>query len=125
MKRFIAVSRSNLDTNNLLFSGSGREPTIRAELDLRVQEKCQLLTRGQRCADGFILGQLTMTGTVAGVLLLSIKISNRHLVESVSTQNTVHEIMKLLVGSWFSSAISTEHMMRGKVNEEHVLLEGK
>ena len=82
-----------------------------------------MLTTGPRCADWFCMRKFRITGTVAGIILLSdpyclLGIGHE---QSQSVSRTKVEFMKLLVGSWFSTTTSTEPMMRGTVNETSVL----
>ena len=87
-------------------------------------DKCIVLTVGQRCADWFTLRQFRVTGTNAGKVLIadnvvrySIGLPSR----SSSVETSPTDTLRWLSETWFSSARSTEAMMRGTANEHAVL----
>ena len=86
--------------------------------------KCIVLTVGQRCADWFVLRQFRVTGTNAGMILLAatdIRSSIGLPARSVDPDTSLAGTLGSLTRSWFSTARSTEPMMRGRANEGAVL----
>lgn len=86
-------------------------------------ENCEPLTIGQQCADWFVLRQLRVVGTNAGVILMS----NREVRSTlgISTggnqDKSPNEWFELFFNSPLSSKVSKEDMNRIFANEDAVL----
>lgn len=86
----IAVPRTNAGSDNYL----------RAEIESRMRTTCDVITRGQRCADWLVLIQFQITGTFAGIFPLATPMSSHHLSLNDPSPRTGTDIVKLLVSSW-------------------------
>lgn len=124
LKTWVAVPRSNEQDQSLLFTGgSDRMIEKRSSIEGYLRQKVLVLTKGQRCADWFILRQFRITGTVSGKILLSDSLIISHLghqtqeVRTLTRKDCLNDLLK----SWFSSSRSTEYMKRGSLNEDPVL----
>lgn len=81
-------------------------------------------TIDQRCADWFLLRQFIVTGTIAGMVLLSDSpvVDVLGIVSAVSEETIrPNEVLQNLSGSCLTSSRSTEAMKRGTANEGAVL----
>jgi YqaJ-like viral recombinase domain len=120
------------DDNGRIITPAPDSPDCKDVVEREILRNCVVLTVGQRCADWFVLRQFRVTGTNAGRFLMEdenvrteLGYSPRHIatvgegMESLARSTT--EKMQALVSSWFSTARSTEAMMRGSRNEPSVM----
>lgn len=124
IQTWVAVPRSNEDDRRLLFNGK-REGCMEVQINMEdeLRKRTMVLTKGQRCADWFILRQFRITGTIAGQILLSNSVIMSTIGRPTQQSHSISkpECLNNLLKSWFSSSRSTETMMRGSGNEGAVL----
>jgi YqaJ-like viral recombinase domain len=85
-----------------------------------VLRSCQVLTIGQRCDDWFVLRRFRVTGTIASFLTMhkdDLRLSIG-LTSQGSDEKSHQQLLSACADSWFTTARSTEAMMRGTANEE-------
>lgn len=132
IETWVAVPRSHAHDEKLLFAKTlgqaASDPSAdasspRAVIESTVLRNCCVLTKGQRCADWFIMRQFRVTGTIAGKIMLADNNVRVLLGYPPHPDPAPDETAMLnsLVQSWFSGARSTEAMMRGTANESAVL----
>lgn len=71
IESWIAEQSSNSNDKILMFYKFADPPQPRVLVENAVRKRCIFLTKGQRCADWFILQQFKVTGTIAEKILLS------------------------------------------------------
>jgi hypothetical protein len=139
VETWIAVPASGKSSSTLFTRrhDSGRIITPNADVndcndivERRILNNCVVLSTGQRCADWFVLRQFRVTGTNASKILMSeegVRAEVGYPLNLDSPQRTTNsirsssEVLQDLGKSWFSSARSTEVMMRGTENEVSVM----
>lgn len=116
---WVAVRKPmNLDGHLWCSSSSSNSAVER-----HVAHACLALTKAQRTADWFTLRRFRVTGTIAGLILLS----SNHIRSMIdlperSVEAATHsDLFDKMMSSWFSTSRSTEAMMRGTVNEKPVV----
>ena len=129
---WIAVPHPRRRDQSALFATIGEDGKLaepvgvdpRSRIESWVLAKCTVLTLGQRCADWFCLRMFRITGTIASTILLS----SPDLRAMIGIQGsgpaaaTATSLFEKLMASWFSSARSSESMMRGTANEGAIFL---
>ena len=115
----------NRSSEGRIQRGTGSLDDARSKIEGYVLANCAVLTVGQRCADWFVMRQFRITGTIAAKVLLSDS-GIREMVGLSDRDDDVNLIEPKallcdLMSSWFSSARSTESMMRGTINEPAVM----
>lgn len=120
IETWIAVPRLDIEDQGFLFSGSNPS-TEKLQVEDMVRGRCNVLTQGQRFADWFTLRQFRVTGTLSGNILLQDASLMGYPTKTTVSENNPAKILSVLTASWFSSARSTEPMMRGTANEKAVL----
>ena len=81
---------------------------------------CEVMAIAPRCADWFVLRKFRVTGTIADQILMRENVVRSKL-RLQSCSNEIYlppELIDELAKSWFSASRSTEHMMRGTINED-------
>lgn len=133
METWIAVPRtapvahmlfSKRDDNGCVVIPSPESTKDKDVIELRLLERCTVLTIGQRCADWFILRQFRITGTSAGKILLSnsaVRDAMGFPPRPAAEDFSPGETLGTLVHTWFSSSRATEAMLRGTANEGAVV----
>lgn len=126
LNNWVAVPKDNCTSDNVLFTRRSEKAHVEA-LQLLAERtltaSCTVLTVGQRCADWLALRKFRITGTNAGVILMSnpnVR-SVLGLESQMRPEKTIREWLQFLCYGWFSSKLSTEAMMRESSNENAVL----
>ncbi|PXF43284.1 hypothetical protein BWQ96_06981 [Gracilariopsis chorda] len=127
LNTWIAVPKQNIDKKFTLFQTLRRGNEMQDLQDVVsvfLRERCEVLTVSQRCADWFVLRQFRVTGTNAGLVLMSSPCFRSILrlpASSGTEETTMPQWFERFYKGWFSTKTSTEAMMRGSANECAVL----
>lgn len=113
----------SIPSQNDVFSTDSID-VLRNNILTELEQECHALTRGQRCADWFLLRKFRITATIAAKVLIHDNGIRNELGLPVpadtATQVSQAQWMEQLCEGWFSQRKSIEAMKRGSCNEDSV-----
>ena len=105
--------------------GEGKDVRdLRMEAEITIRASCEVLTCRQRCVGWFVLRQFRVTGTKAGLVMmssLSVRLALGIEYMEDEGEGTTEQWFGLFCSRCFSSKTSTKSMKRGSKNENAVV----